>query len=137
MKPYLNRIRGLMDGVPGAVLGSLVYGAWAVYANWNAGVATALRTGALHWMLSAFLTYFGTAIMRFFYGHPRSPLSGGVKAFCGGMAFSYSILLLVHWLNNTPFILLTLAAGIVPNALFCSIYATLLAKTFRPPSVTT
>ena len=130
----LRTVRGLMDGIPGAVLGSLVYAVWAVYANWDAGEAHALRAGALHWVLSAFLTYFGTGVMRFFYGNAPNPLMGAVRAFCGGMVFSYAILALAHTLNGTPHILLTLAAGILPNIIFCAIYTSLLVKTIPSPA---
>lgn len=126
------RLRGLTDSVFGAVLGGLVYGLWAVWANWDGGAALALRIGSAHWLTSTGLTYFGTAAMRGCFGLSRNPNLGALLAFAGGLLLTYSVLLLVHESIGTPHILLTLAAGLLPNLLFCSGYALLLRRTATP-----
>lgn len=126
------QLRRLTDGALGAVLGGLFYGAWAVWANGDAGAREALCIGSVHWLTSAGLTYFGTAAMRGCFGLARQPNLGALLAFAGGLTLTYGVLLLVHESMGTPHILLTLAAGVLPNLLFCSGYALLLQRTATP-----
>lgn len=69
--------------------------------------------------------------MRRLFGQGNT-VAGAMRAVVGGLLFTYGILLLVHTLVNTQHILLTLAAGVVPNVLFCTGYAALLSRTQRP-----
>jgi hypothetical protein len=125
----LRSLRALMDGLPGAVLGGAVYGAWAIAANWDAGGEVALRAGLAHWCTSALLTYFGTAVMRRLYGRPANALQGALRACSGGLALTYAVLVSVHLALGTPHVALTLTAGVLPNLAFCATYALLLART--------
>ena len=129
----LHVVRYLMDSCVGAVLGGAVYGAWAVWANWEQGVTMALTIGAAHWLTSALLTFFGTMAMRKFYGSARGWM-GSLRAFVGGMGLTYASLFTVHGLLGTERLLLTLAPGIIPNILFCASYALLLKRTVTAPS---
>lgn len=122
-------LRNLMDGVPGALLGGAVFGAWAAAVNWDAGGALAARAGLLHWFLSAMLTYSGTAAMRRFFGRPKTAMRGLIRACIGGLSLTYAVLLAAHSALGTPHLALTLAAGIVPNLAFCLTYSILLART--------
>lgn len=123
------RLRCLTDGVAGASIAAVVYGGWAIWANAPAGLPIALRVAMVHAALSAGLTYFGTGWMRRFFRAGRSPLNGACLAFCGGLAVTYALLIGVHSLIGTPHLALTLAAGVLPNLLFCSAYALLLSRT--------
>lgn len=123
------RLRQLTDGLPGATLAALVYGGWAAWANAAAGLTVASTVAATHAVLSAGLTFFGTALMRLFFRAGPSPGAGARLAFIGGLAATYSVLISVHTLIGTPFLFLTLAAGVVPNFLFCGAYALLLSRT--------
>lgn len=123
------RLRRLTDGPVGALLAAMIYGGWAAWANAPAGAAVALRVAATHAALSATLTFCGTAWMRRFFRAGRSRLDGACYAFIGGLVLTYGLLLGVHSLIGTPFIALTLAAGVVPNLLFCGAYALLLNRT--------
>ena len=125
--------RYLMDSWVGAVLGGGVYGAWAVWANWEQGSKMALSIGAAHWLTSALLTFFGTMAMRKFYGGARGWM-GSLRAFAGGMGLTYASLFAVHGLLGTERLLLTLAPGVIPNILFCASYALLLKRTVTAPS---
>ncbi len=124
----LQRIRRLADSWFGAVLGAAAYGAWATWANWSEGPIQALRIGGAHWCASAFLTYFGTYVMRRLFGQ-RSSGVAALRAVLGGLLFTYGTLLVVHTLVHTQHLLLTLAPGVVPNVLFCTGYAALLSRT--------
>lgn len=126
------RLRTLTDGLPGAIFGGLVYGLWVVWANRAGGLDLALRSGAAHWLTSVGLTYFGTAAMRSCFGLLPQPDLGALLAFVGGLLLTYTVLLMVHFSIGTPNIPLTLAAGVVPNLLFCSGYALLLRRTTAP-----
>ena len=123
------RIRQLVDSKLGAALGGLFYASWAVAVNWQAGLEQALFIGAAHWCMSAFLTYYGTAVMRWFYRFGFGDWQHAASAFCGGMAFTYSLLISVHMAIGTPHIALTLAAGFIPTVLFCCSYTLMLSRT--------
>jgi hypothetical protein len=128
-RPWGWRLRRLTDGVAGAGLAAAVYGGWAVWANAPAGLSIALRVAMAHAALSAALTYFGTGWMRRCFRAGRSRLDGACFAFCGGLTVTYALLIGVHSLIGTPHLALTLAAGVLPNLLFCSAYALLLSRT--------
>lgn len=123
------QLRRLTDSIWGAMLGALVYAAWAVFANWDFGMRIALTAGLVHWLASTVLTYTGTGVMRRCFAAVDRRLEGAVITFIGGLAYTYILLLAVHHLLGTPHIALTLAAGVIPNILFCSSYALLLART--------
>lgn len=123
------QLRRAVDSVWGAMFGALVYAAWAVFANWDAGAHAALIIGATHWFVSTFLTYTGTGVMRHCYAPATHRSEAMVFAFIGGLSYTYALLLAAHFMAGTPHLLLTLAAGIIPNVLFCSSYALLLSRT--------
>ncbi|MES2883230.1 MAG: hypothetical protein V4709_00375 [Pseudomonadota bacterium] len=122
-------LRRAIDSFAGAVFGGLVYAAWATFANWDAGPRLALGIGLTHWLTSTFITYSGTGVMRQFFGAATTRRDGALLSFVAGLAYTYIVLLAVHYAIGTPHIPLTLAAGVIPNVLFCSSYALLLART--------
>lgn len=123
------RLRRLADSFLGAALGAAVYAAWAIAVNWPAGPRIALTAGGAHWLMSTFLTYTGTGLMRQCFTAASQRQHGALLAFCGGMGFTYVLLIGVHQAIGTPHLWLTLAAGIVPTTLFCASYALLLSRT--------
>lgn len=127
--PLERQLRRLADSFLGAMLGALVYAAWAVFANWPAGPKVAFTVGTAHWLASTFLTYTGTAVMRHFFALAIEKRDGALLAFASGLGFTYAVLLAVHHAVATPNLAFTLAAGVVPNLLFCGSYALLLART--------
>jgi hypothetical protein len=127
----LHRLRRLTDTFGGAMLGAVPYALWALFVNWQAGPAMAWRAAATHWLVSTTLTYVDAANMRLFFGLGRTRRHSIVLAFSAGMALTYTVLFAAHTIVGTPHILLTLAAGLIPNILYCSGYAVLLAKTSR------
>lgn len=124
-----QRLRRVVDSFWGACLGAGAYAAWAVWANWNDGARMALVVGATHWVVSTFLTYSGTGVMRSFHQHGRFASEATVLAFVGGLAYTYALLLAAHTAAGTMHLALTLAAGVIPNLLFCGSYALLLSRT--------
>ena len=124
----LTKIRGLTDGLTGAMLGASFYAAWSFAVNYHQGVDFATKVSFTHWLMCTLLTYYGTSVMKFFYHLYKSQIQA-VIAFCGGMLVTYGILIPVHTIIGTPNILLTLAAGIIPTLVFCCLYSILLAKT--------
>ena len=124
-----QQLRRLTDSFWGAVFGAGVYAAWATWANWDAGPRVAFSVGATHWLASTFLTYTGTAVMRRCFAMPDGRLEAALLTFVCGLAYTYLILFGVHHAIGTPHVLLTLAAGVIPNVLFCSSYALLLVRT--------
>ena len=122
-------LRRLADSFLGAALGAAFYAAWAIAVNWPAGPRIAFAAGGAHWLMSAFLTYTGTGLMRQCFAAARSERDGALFAFVGGLGFTYALLISVHHTIGTPNLVLTLVAGIVPNILFCGSYALLLSRT--------
>ncbi len=127
--PQLLRLRRLTDSLGGAMLGALVYAAWAVFANWPAGAPVALRAGCTHWLVSTALTYIDAANMRWFYGLATRRWLGMTLAFCAGLVLTYGVLIGAHLIVGTPNIALTLAAGALPNLAYCGGYVLLLSRT--------
>lgn len=123
------RLRAVVDSFWGACLGAAVYAAWAVWANWDAGRHIALAAGLTHWVASTFLTYTGTGVMRQLHRHARGAAGAMLLCFGGGLLYTYALLLGAHALVGTAHLALTLAAGVVPNLLFCGSYALLLSRT--------
>ena len=133
MKPMLAaRLRRATDSFWGACLGAGVYAAWAVWANWDAGERMAYTAGLTHWVASTVLTYTGTGVMRRCYQRGPRAIEAAALSFCGGLAYTYALLLGVHTLVGTAHIALTLAAGVIPNVLFCGSYTLLLSRTQAP-----
>ncbi len=124
----MGLLRRLVDSWFGAVLGGSVYGAWAVWVNWDQGPLHAWGIGVSHWATSVLLTFFGTMAMRKFYGQGRGGLAVA-RTLVGGLSLTYLALLLVHSIIRTEHVLLTLTPGAIPNILFCSGYALLLDRT--------
>ena len=129
-----TRLRGATDSFWGACLGAGVYAAWAVWANWDAGERIAFTAGLTHWVVSTFLTYTGTGVMRRCYVRGPGAMEAAALSFCGGLAYTYALLLSAHSLVGTAHIALTLAAGVIPNILFCGSYTLLLSRTQTPPA---
>lgn len=127
--PLARRLRVILDGPIGAVLGGAVYGAWAVFANLLLGWHGALRIGFFHFLTSAAITYASVSLMRWLFGLASTPWGGFWTAFCGELLITYSILVSVHLAIGTPRILWTLTPGFLPTITFSFVYATLLRRT--------
>lgn len=112
----------LADGVSGAVLGFLFYGAWAIWANSDHGLPIALRAGAIQGSMSFVVTLSGTTLMkRLFLGQAALWLRF-IRASVGALLLIYSVIIGTHLLNGTPQILLTLAPGLPITIFFCFSY---------------
>jgi hypothetical protein len=127
--PLAARLRVILDGPVGAVLGGAVYGAWATYVNAVLGLSAALLIGFTHFLMSAGITYASVNLMRCLFGFGSTPWGGFWIAFCGDLALTYAILVGVHLAIGTPHILWTLTPGFIPTIAFALFYATLLRRT--------
>ena len=128
MTAITHQIRTITDSFAGAVLGTAVYALWAAYVNWDAGRNAALLSAATQWFISIIVTYYGFVIMRWCYGR-SGRVRGGLQAFFGGLISTYVLALALHFAMGTPHILLTLAAGLIPNLVVSASYAWLLMHT--------
>lgn len=132
--PLVARLRVVVDGPIGAVLGGSVYGAWATFANAFLGMHAALRIGVTHFLMCAGLTWGSVNVMRRLFGLASTPWGGFWMAFCGTLLITYTLLISVHLALGTPHILWTLTPGILPTVGFSLFYATLLRRTMPVPS---
>src|SRR5688572_23904873 len=103
--PLATRLRVILDGPVGAVLGGSVYGAWATFANAFLGLHAALRIGFTHFLMCAGITYGSVNVMRRLYRLADTPWGGFWMALCGTLLLTYSILVSVHLAIGTPHIL--------------------------------
>jgi hypothetical protein len=129
--PFFARLHRLLDSWAGALLGALLYGGWACWANRSAGALHATGIGVAHAVMSFCLTLGGVKIMNLFFSLPSDPRAGALSAFAGSMTATYSLLVSVHLAIGTPHILLTLAPGLLPTAGFCLAYSLLLLRQSR------
>ena len=132
--PLSTRLRVILDGPIGAVLGGSVYGAWATFANAFLGLHAALRIGFMHFLMCAGITWGSVNVMRRLYRLASTPWGGFWMAFCGTLIITYSILVSVHLAIGTPRILWTLTPGFIPTIGFSLFYATLLRRTMPMPA---
>lgn len=124
----------LADGLSGAVLGLLFYGAWAVWANAEHGSALALRAGALQGSLSFAVTLGGTSLMKTLFRGPGAAAWRALRAMLGTLALIYGLIIAVHLWHGTPEIALTLAPGLPITIAFCASYCLGLARYRQPPA---
>lgn len=123
-----QRLGAVVDSFWGACLGATAYAAWAIWANWDAGLHVALRAGLTHWAMSTFLTYTGTGTMRQLYRFGRGRIEAAMLCFSGGLLYTYSLLIAAHVSVGTAHIALTLSAGVIPNIVFCGSYTLLRSR---------
>lgn len=133
-RPLAARLRTIVDGPVGAVLGGSVYGAWATFANLVLGLHAALRIGFTHFLMCFGLTWGSVNVMRKLFSLASTPRGGFWMAFTGTLTITYTLLVSVHLLIGTPNILLTLTPGFLPTIGFSLFYATLLRRTMPLPA---
>lgn len=109
----------MADGISGAVLGFLFYGAWAVWANADHGLIVAGRSGLLQGTMSFIVTLSGTTTMKTLFRGESALWWRFSRACLGTLALIYSAIIAAHVLNGTPHILLTLAPGLPITIIFC------------------
>lgn len=125
---FLKGLYRLMDSPLGAVLGAMVYGLWALYANRSAGWPHATLIGVTHWMMSVVITMSCVALMRTLFWLPGTARRGVLLAIAGSLAATYTLLVGVHLYIGTPNILLTLAPGMAPTIGFAVVYSCLMYR---------
>ena len=131
---FLRDLYRLMDSPLGAVLGAMVYGLWAFYANRAAGLPHAALIGFTHWMMSVAITMGCVALMRTLFWLPSRPRVGALLSVAGSLLATYTLLLGVHLYIGTPNILLTLAPGMLPTIGFAVVYSGLLLRESSDPT---
>lgn len=123
---------GRMRRVTVLAVGAFVlYGGWAVFANWEHGTEAALLAGVTQGALSLASTIVLTTAMEWVFAR----LSAGVHRFLatglGPMTVSLLIMALGHVLAGTPEILATMLPSITVGYAFTLLYAATLTRTDR------
>lgn len=124
----------IMDGLSGACLGFLFYGAWATWVNWPHGEWVAWRSGLAQGVMSFAVTLGGVLLMRALFQVPGPVWLRTACAALGSLAAIYAGILSVHFVLGTPEVFLTLLPGLPVTIAFCLVFSISLAR-FDTPDV--
>ena len=111
------------------ILAGMIYGTWAVYANWGHDVAHVARAAATQFVLSFCSTSFLTLMIELVLARSRSA-PNLVLAAVGPHAGMATLFIAIHTVAGTPNVLRTIAPSTVIGLVFCIVYV---AKRSRAP----
>lgn len=103
------------------ILAGMVYGLWAVYANWGHDLPHVARAASAQFALSFCSTSFLTLVIELVLRRGRST-PNLVFAAVGPHAAMVTLFMTVHWLSGTPNILKTITPSASIGLLFCIAY---------------
>lgn len=105
------------------------YGGWAVLSNLSDGskqaAIIAWRAGAIQGLYAGLLTFLNIWLLERLYARIASSYSeptAWLLTFLSAMSLQYTVIIPVHWLNQTPNILLTLLPGLLIGSIFSYLY---------------
>jgi hypothetical protein len=123
-----TRLRRFMGGPTGAVLGGLLFAAWAAVVNRDGGAYVSLRSSCGQFLASTTLTLVDARVMNGLFARFQSPPVAAAVAAIGSLVMTYGLVVGVHLAIGTPHILLTLLPGIPPTLGFTAVYTLLLLR---------
>ena len=103
------------------ILAGMLYGSWAVYANWNHDIAHVARAAAIQFLLSFCSTSFLTLMIELVLARGRS-VANLVAAAIGPHTGMASMFLMAHWIAGTPNVLKTIAPSASVGLVFSILY---------------
>jgi hypothetical protein len=110
-----------------AVASAALWGAWAYYANRGHG-GDAFRAGAVQAATSFVFTVLGALILEFLYlRFARLPLRRTLTTL-GGASTAFASMLVIHTINRTPNLWLTVLPVFALVLLYCTVYVQVLAR---------
>ncbi len=123
-----GRLRHFVGSPLGAVLGGMLFAAWAAFANRDGGTFVSLRSCGGQLFASAALTFIDARLMDRVFRLGGGGSAGAAIAAVVSLVFTYALIVGVHLALHTPHILLTLLPGMPPTLGFSLMYALLLLR---------
>ena len=105
------------------VLAFLLYGSWAVFANWEYGLKKSLTAGLVQGIVSFLTTTFIMLLMIWLFELGRSSLTRFLYAVTGTNAIAISGMVCAHLIVGTPDILQTILPSMVVGFSLTVVYS--------------
>jgi hypothetical protein len=121
-------LRRFVGSAAGALLGGMLFAAWAAFANRDGGAYVSLRSSLGQCFVSATLTFIDARLMNRIFRFAGGDRAGAVCAVVASLVLTYTLVIGVHMALHTPHILLTVLPGMPPTVGFSLMYATLLLR---------
>jgi hypothetical protein len=121
-------LRRFAGSPAGALLGGMLFAAWAAFANRDGGAYVSLRSSLGQCIISASLTFADARLMNRVFRLADGGRTGAVYAAVASLVLTYTLVIGVHRALHTPHILLTVLPGMPPTVGFSLAYATLLLR---------
>lgn len=109
-------------------LAFLLQGLWAGYVAWDHGLILSLRAGFLHGLLCAGMTIISTLLMDTLFNLVARPWLGFLLAVTGTCVVMLGGAVVVHLINGTPDILVTITPLILLGVPFYIFYSYLIYR---------
>lgn len=114
------------------VLAGALYGAWAIYANWNHGLPRVARAFAIQFVLSFCSTSFMTLMIELTLARGRSA-ANKLLAAIGPHSGMITLFVIIHYIAGTPHVMKTIAPSAVVGLLFCIVYVSRRGRVVTAP----
>jgi hypothetical protein len=121
-------LRRFIGSPAGALLGGMLFAAWAAFANRDGGPYVSLRSCLGQCFISASLTFVDARLMNRVFRLADGGRVGAVCAAAASLVLTYTLVIGVHMVLHTPHILLTVLPGMPPTVGFSLMYAALLFR---------
>jgi hypothetical protein len=123
-----TRLRLFIGGPVGAVLGGVLFAAWAAAVNRDGGMFVSLRSSCGQFLVSVTLTLIDAQLMTLLFQRCRDHRMGAAVAAIGSLGFTYALVIGVHLMLRTPHIFLTILPGLPPTLGYTAMYTLLLLR---------
>lgn len=129
-----RRPRPLARSLAVATGALILYGSWALLANFDHGWSKAVRAAATQAFASFTITLSMTGLMEALHRTTTAPWSQFTRAASGSIALATSYTLALHWWMGTPQILRTGAPSIIIGSIYSIVYSANLVRESRRSS---
>jgi len=109
-----------------AIGAAIVYGSWALYANWDHGLSSAVKASLTQAAMSFFFTAFISSLIEYLFTLSQRLLFRFLLPVFGASALTSSLLVLAHVMVGTPEIVRTILPSIVIGFIYGVGYTILL-----------
>ena len=136
MNAIKNRIT--KAAVVTGIIAGLLYGSWALYANYTDGIILASQAAAVQFICSALLGFFMTFIMDQICASKRTPRFIMIPAsVITPLLLTLFVSYYSHYLNDTPNIIITILPSQILGLIWTSLYTAKLLKVTANTAPTT
>lgn len=119
---------GLLRSIATGILGFIVYGSWAFYANFQHGLTSGVQAGIVQGTYSFALTLSTTMLMEFLWASFQSIKGQHVLTIAMTSLITFTTAYSINWIFDTPEILLTIFPGFLIGLLYTTFYVVSLER---------